>query len=152
MKKFMKRTFIIFALFVFGAIGVAAQSASPSPSPAPSGDDFPAVQEFLLTSAATDFYENQPPFPSQFRKVRIGHVGKNKKDALYTLCGEFLAPAEGGKAKWTNFVTIKTSGYEQYLGSSTTYCTNSEIIWHKTGDLSSALKSRLDSIKKKTPQ
>lgn len=150
----MKRTFIVFALLAFGAIGgvfsanCLAQTASPSPAPAPSGDDFPAVQEFLLTSAATDFYEHQPPFPSQFRKVRIGRVGENKKDALYTLCGEFLAPAEGGKPKWTSFVTIKTSGYEQYLGSSTTYCTNSKIIWQKTGDLSTTLQKRLDALKK----
>ena len=82
--------------------------------------------------------------------MRIGRVGKNKKDALYTLCGEFLAPAEGGKAKWTSFATVKTSGYEQYLGSSTTYCTNPKIIWHNTGDLSATLQKHLDALKKKS--
>lgn len=149
----MKRTFLILALLAFGAMAIAfpasshAQSASPSPPPAPSGENFEAVKQFLLTSAATDFHEHQPPFPVQFRKVRIGHVGENRKDASYRLCGEFIT--KGNEAEWIGFVTIKTSGYEQFLGSSTTYCTDPKMIWDTTEDLSAELKKRLDSVAKK---
>ncbi len=144
----------LLALLAFGAIGVAfsgncnAQAASPTPVV----NDFETVKEYLLDSAAADFFEHQPPFPTKFRKVRLGHVDKDKKDAMYRLCGEFLAADENGKARWTRFATIKTSGYEQYLGSSTTYCTDPKIIWAKTGDLSTTLKNRLDAIKNKKQQ
>jgi hypothetical protein len=148
----MKRTFIVFLLLAFGAIGVAfpttatAQSASPSPTPEASADTFEVVKEYLITSSATDFYENQPPLPAQFRNVRIGHVGETKKDFSYRLCGEFLTADE--KAEWTGFVTIKTSKYEQFIGSATTYCTDPKMIWDTTDDLSTPLKSRLDALKK----
>ena len=63
------------------------------------------------------------------------------------LCGQFL-PAEGGdKAEWTAFATIKTSGYEQYIGAqSAVFCQRSEVIWDKEGDLSSSLQAKLDSL------
>lgn len=62
------------------------------------------------------------------------------------LCGQFL-PAEGGdKAVWTPFATIKTSGYEQWIGASS-FCQGSAVVWDKVGDLSSALQSRLDSLR-----
>jgi len=147
----MKR--ILLALLMLSAFGAAgpgrylAQSASPSPTPA--ADSFETVREFLLTSAAADFNEHQPPFPAQFRNVRIGHVGDITKSGSYRMCGEFLPSDEGDKAEWIAFATIKTSGYEQYIGSGTTYCSGEKIVWDTTNDLSTILKSRLDSVKNK---
>ncbi len=149
----MRRTFIVLGLLIFAAFGVAFPeryaAQSPSPTPTPTADAFETVKEFLLTSAATDFREHQPPYPAKFRNVRIGHVGDTTKSGSYRMCGGFL-PTEGGdKAEWNFFVTIKTSGYEQYIGPNSTYCADPKIVWDTTEDLSSTLKSRLDSIKKK---
>ena len=64
------------------------------------------------------------------------------------LCGEFLPAQEGGKAEWTPFATIKTSGYEQWIGAQAARsCQGSSVIWDKVGDLSSSLQSRLDSLR-----
>ena len=69
-------------------------------------------------------------------------------EAQYLLCGSFLPAQEGGKAEWTPFATIKTSGYEQWTGArAKDYCQGSEVIWDKVGDLSSSLQSRLDSLR-----
>lgn len=149
----MIRRFALLALLAFGSIGVAfagkctAQTASPTP--VPKTDTLETVKEYLLSSAASDFYEHQPPFPAKFRKVRLG---KDKKNSMYRLCGEFFPTSEDGKVKWTGFVTVKTSRYEQYLGSGTTYCSDPKIIWAKTGDLSSTLQKRLDALKAKKQQ
>jgi hypothetical protein len=66
----------------------------------------------------------------------------------YMLCGQFLPAREGGKAEWTPFATIKTSGYEQWIGTQATgFCQGSSVIWGEGDDLSSRLQSRLDSLR-----
>jgi hypothetical protein len=108
---------------------------------------FAAVKEYLLDSAAKDFHEHQPPYPAKFRNVRIGHLGDVTKSGGYRLCGEFLPAGGGGKSEWTKFATVKTSGYEQYLGS-TEYCTDKKIRWDTKGDLAAVLKGKFDASKK----
>ena len=127
--------------------GAAFAIAGSSPTPSPTPSDLDKVKEYLLTSAAEDFREHQPPFPAKFRNVRLGHAGDTTKSGARRLCGQFLP--SGDKADWTGFATIKTSGYEQYLGSNIPYCTDTKIVWD-TGDLASALKDKLDSTKKKS--
>jgi hypothetical protein len=64
------------------------------------------------------------------------------------LCGQFLAPQEGGKAKWTPFATVRTSSYEQWNGgASATYCRHSGIQWEGNPDLSPSLKLRLEALR-----
>ena len=107
-----------------------------------------SVIQFLLTAAATDFHTHRPPDPVRFRDVRIGHVITPSGEKQYMLCGQFLPAQKEGKAEWTPFATIKTSGYEQWLGAQATgFCRNSSVIWDKEDDLSSALQSRLDSLR-----
>ncbi|MDQ6892642.1 MAG: hypothetical protein M3167_08175 [Acidobacteriota bacterium] len=66
----------------------------------------------------------------------------------YRLCGEFLPAQDGGKAEWAAFATIKTSGYEQWLGAqSTSFCHGASFIRDDVGDLASSLQSRLDSLR-----
>jgi hypothetical protein len=104
------------------------------------------VVQVLLTAAATDFHTH-PPSAVRFRDVRIGHVMTPGGEAQYMLCGQFLPAREGGKAEWTPFATIKTSGYEQWLGTQAAgFCQGSSVIWDRGGDLSSSLQSRLDSL------
>ena len=104
----------------------------------------PAVVEFLLTSAAQDFHDHGPS-PLRFRKVRVGHALNPAGEAQYRLCGQFQTTHEA-KAEWVPFATLKTSGYEQWIGS-TTYCEGSSIVWDKEGDLSSSLQKKLDALR-----
>ena len=69
-------------------------------------------------------------------------------EAQFMLCGQYLAAQAAGEAKWMYFSTIRTSGYEQLIGSQPVgLCQGSSIIWATRGDLSSALQSRLDSLR-----
>jgi len=64
------------------------------------------------------------------------------------LCGQFLPAQEGGKAEWTPFATIKTSGYEQWIGAqAAAFCQRPSVMWDKVGDLPSLLQSRLASLR-----
>ncbi len=106
-----------------------------------------SVIQFLLTVAATDFHAHRPPDPVRFRDVRIAHVMTPGGEEQYLLCGQFLPAQDGSKAQWTPFATIKTSGYEQWIGGQAAgFCQGSSVIWDKEGDLSSSLQSRLDSL------
>jgi hypothetical protein len=150
----MKRTSLVLALSMFAALAALPSSnaaQSRSPNTATSAETFEKVKEFLLASAAADFNEHQPPYPAKFRSVRIGHVGDTTKSGSYRLCGEFLPTDGGDKAEWIGFATIKTSGYEQYIGSGSTYCSDTKMIWDTTDDLSSTMKTHLDGAKKKKP-
>jgi hypothetical protein len=101
--------------------------------------------QFLLTAAATDFHVHQS-HTIHFRKVRIGYVMTPNGEKQYMLCGQFLAGEAEDKAKWTPFVTIQTSGYEQWLGDqAANRCKRPSIIWKK-GDLATSLQSRFDSL------
>ena len=104
--------------------------------------------QFLLTSAATDFHTHPLTEPAGFRNVRFGHLVMPGGDKQYRLCGQFL-PAHGGeKAQWTPFATIKTSGYEQWIGSlAAWYCQDSSFVLDKEGDLSVLLQNRLNSLR-----
>lgn len=111
-------------------------------------DTLKAVTEFLLTSSATDFYSHQPPVVIAFRKVKVGHLILSDGQKRYVLCGEFLSQDKKDRNEWTLFATIKTSGYEQWIGNQALpFCQDSKIKWTKLNDLSSALKNRLDALR-----
>jgi hypothetical protein len=135
---------------LFATLGLAACSTtsvtrSESQAVSPTRD---SVVQFLLKSAATDLHTHRPPDPVRFRDVRIGHVGKADGEQQYMLCGQFLPSRAGDKADWTPFVTIKTSGYEQWIGAqAAVFCRDSSVIWDKVDGLSSSLQSRLDSLR-----
>ncbi len=106
------------------------------------------VVQFLLGAAASEFHTHRSPEASRFRSVRIGRVVSPDGTGRYILCGQFLPAHREGTADWTPFATIKTSGYEQWIGAQAGgYCQSSSVIWEdKVGDLSSSLQSRLASI------
>jgi hypothetical protein len=146
---------------LFGTLVLAACSTAPatrnesstvSPTPVPTAElqkaSIDPVVQFLLTAAATDFHKHGPPGPVRFRDVRIGHVISPSGAEQYLLCGLFLPAQEAGQAEWTPFATIKTSGYEQWLGAQAAHwCQGSSVIWDKGGDLSSSLQNRVDSLR-----
>lgn len=147
---------VLFAAFVFAGCSKAPatktelQTASPTALPSiepPKAAIDPQVVDFLLTSAATDFHEHPPGNLAHFRNVRIGHITADGKNN-YRMCGEFAEEGRDGEGEWTPFATIKTSGYEQYIGGlSTAYCQGESFVWDEVGDLSSQLKSRFDSLR-----
>jgi len=136
----MRCSAVLFATLVLAACGTTPATRRDSQAASP------AVVEFLLASAATDFHTHRPPGPVRFRDVRIGHVLTPSGEVQYMLCGQFLPAQEAGNAEWTTFVTIKTSGYEQYIGE-TSYCQRPSVSWDTEGDLATSLQSRLDSLR-----
>jgi hypothetical protein len=146
---------------LFTAFGLAACRSAPVPRSEPQAASptqaraaelqqasLDSVVQFLLTAAATDFHAHRPPDPVRFREVRIGHLKTPTGEVQYMLCGQFLPEEAGGKPEWTFFATIKTSGYEQWMGAQAAgFCEGSSIIWDTVGDVSSSLQSRLDSLR-----
>jgi hypothetical protein len=100
--------------------------------------------EFLITSAAADFHSTRPSDPGRFRNVRAGRLASSTGETRSILCGEFLA---GGNNEWVHFATIRTSGYEQWLGrQSLGFCTG-QVKWDKREDLSAALQKQLQALR-----
>lgn len=119
-------------------------------APASSGarEGFDSVTEYLLTSAASDFRTHGPAGTSRFRGVRRARLTLNTGEEQHMLCGEFFVAAKEGNGAWAPFSTVKTSGYEQWLGAqSGSFCQNSKAVFDKDRDLTAALQSRFDALK-----
>jgi hypothetical protein len=147
----MRYPAILFATLVVAACSAAPGTRStraPRSTQAP-GPELQTVEQFLLTAAASDSHTHRPPGPARFRDVRIGRGASPDGTRQYILCGQFLPAEGGGTADWTPFATIKTSGYEQWIGAQAGgCCQSSSVIWEDTvGDLSSLLQSRLASLR-----
>jgi hypothetical protein len=110
-------------------------------------DTLDSIIIFLLEASAKDFHEHQVPIPVKFRNVQVrNQIGANAEDH-YLICGQFLDESNQNANEWTSFATIKTSGYEQWIGNqSLPYCQDSKAIAYKIQDLSFALKSKIDSL------
>jgi hypothetical protein len=152
----MRHLAALFGTLVLAACSTApvtrneSRTVSPTqiPAPEPQKASIDSVVQFLLTAAATDFHTHLRSDSVRFRDVRIGHVMTPSGAEQYMLCGQFLSAHEGGKAEWTPFATIKTSGYEQWIGAQAAgFCQGSSVIWDNEGDLSPSLQSRLDSLR-----
>jgi hypothetical protein len=96
------------------------------------------IVQFLITAASKDFRNHQPPTPIDFRNVKIGYTKSINNEKTFILCGEFLSQEN---KEWTEFATIKTSGYEQYIGK-TQYCQEATMILSGE-NLSIELKNKL---------
>ena len=147
----MKYLTVLVAILVLAACSTGPATRNESQAVSHTQLSSPEVQKasidsairFLLAAAAADFRAHGPSGPVRFRDVHVGHVMAPNGGTQYLLCGQVL----GGKGEWTPFATIKTSGYEQYLGAQATgFCQGSSVIWDKKGDLSSSLQSCLDSL------
>jgi hypothetical protein len=99
--------------------------------------------EFLLSSTAGDFHKQNASTAMRFRHIRIAYDPTPDGKKIYMMCGQFRPAQKKDESDWTPFVTIKTSGYELYIGD-TNYCQRPSLKWEE-GDLSSALQSRFDS-------
>jgi hypothetical protein len=143
------------ALFLFaGSTTLSAQGATRPKGSAQAADHAPekarldSIVQFLITSAANDFHAHGPAGPLRFRKVRLGHILTPEGANQYRMFGQFLQTEKSAKSLWTGFATIKTSGYEQWIGSqASSFTQDPSFRWDKTGDLSKRLQSLYDSLK-----
>lgn len=104
---------------------------------------------FLIESTAADFHAHSVPGPVRFRHVRVGHVGMPQGSKQYFLCGEFARGASSAATSWASFITIKTSGYETWLGDQAAgLCSRSSIAWDDSGDLTTSLQQHFDGAAK----
>jgi len=86
-----------------------------------------SVVQFLISSATMDFRNHQPPTPVDFRNIQIGYLISSDENKIFVLCGEFQS--KENLEKWETFATIKTSGYEQYIGNqAVSYCQQSTFV------------------------
>ena len=139
-----KLTPIFFALLLLFSCNNAPNNPESSRVSKSQNASLDSVVRFLLDASAKDFHDHQPPVPVSFRNVELRNLISANAENHYMLCGQFLAR---DKNEWTYFATIKTSGYEQWIGNqSLGYCQDAKAISYKISDLSSALKSRLDSL------
>ena len=82
------------------------------------------VVQFLITSASKDFHNHRQNTPIDFRNLKIGYLKAPNSEKMFILCGEFLSQQN---KDWIEFTTIKTMGYEQYIGK-TQYCQDATIV------------------------
>ncbi|WP_159076439.1 hypothetical protein [Flagellimonas amoyensis] len=99
-----------------------------------------SIVQFLITSASTDFRNHKPPTPMNFRDVKVGFLTASNDEKTFVLCGEFLSQEDN---EWIAFTTIKTLGYEQYIGK-TQYCQDATMILTDE-NLAVALKDNWDT-------
>ena len=112
-------------------------------------DSLDKIVQTIINLCANDFYKHQHPAPAGFKDVRMKRIQKSDGEELYILCGQFLIIDKEKKDEWIQFVTIKNSNYEQYIGANAVnFCQNSKEIPYSKYDLSAALKSKLDSLQK----
>ena len=106
-----------------------------------------SIVQFLMNSAASDFSNHQPPTVVEFRNLKIGYILSETNVKTFLLCGEFLSAESKNKNQWEPFATLKTEGYEQWVGSgSITYCQKAHFVNENDAALA---KSLLENLNKK---
>lgn len=122
--------------------GLFLAACASAPPPAAANAEADSAVEFLLTSAATDFHSHGPAAPLRFRNVGSGYVKSDDGLTHYKLCGEFSSR----DGPWTRFATLKTSGYEQWIGGQADAYCDSRMVWINR-DLAVQLQKRFDSMR-----
>lgn len=126
------------------ALGFLLCAATASLAGAPQNPP-PELQSELVGYSSSDFARYGPPVES-FRDVHIRYEALPSGGRSYLLCGQFRAPAAGSHSPWTNFATIKTDPYEQWIGNmAQAHCERATAIATEPQDLSAVLKARLDA-------
>jgi hypothetical protein len=99
------------------------------------------LKSFLVNSTVQDFHKNKQNSSVEFRNVFL----KLYETETYLICGEFLEKKQ--PEKWVDFATLKTEGYELWIGgNATTYCNDAKTISSSTEDLATILNTQLKSL------
>lgn len=130
---------LVLASLMFGAAAVSFAA------PAPAAQPELAAQQALLQYAAADFTQHGPNV-YQVRHVHLRYDVLASGERSYVLCGEFISHGEA--AQWTNFATIKTDPYEQWLGAmAKSHCEQATAVSAAPTDLSAELEASLREAK-----
>ena len=108
-----------------------------------------SIVQFLINASASDFHKTRPNSSINFRDVKLAYIVTPNNEKMYLLCGEFQIQEKNDKDKvWIPFATIKTFGYEQWIGGqASTYCKEAKEILIKKYNLSSQLKERIETLR-----
>ena len=126
---------LLAASLAFLPLLAQAQATPPSPD---------ALQDSLIASAAADFSANAS-VSTRIRNVRFVHVDNTDGSKRYLLCGQFQPATQAASPHWTDFATVKTEGYEQWLGgAATSLCNDAIPAAGARDDLTPQLQSMLE--------
>ena len=129
------RTLILSVLLVAGCQG-GERRATHLPA-AVAGN----LEAFLIKSAASDFRSHVAPEDVSFRNVHIGVFRGENGSTVNLICGEFRTADSA--ADWEPFATLRTEGYENWLGdSAVAYCQGSNTVLDTNRDLAAALSAQ----------
>lgn len=105
-----------------------------------------SLQDFLVASSAADFIAHERTRPAKVKRVHLRYTENDSGERTYMLCGQFQPTIRTAKREWTDFVTLKTRGYEQWIGAqATVICKNARTL-RGVPDLSKALQSKLLNV------
>ena len=129
------RTLILSVLLLAGCQG-GEQRAMPSPAMVAGN-----LEVFLIESAASDFRSHIAPDGVSFRNVHVGVFRGDNGSTVNLMCGEFRAADKA--AHWEPFVTLRTEGYENWLGgAAAAYCRGPNTVLDTNRDLAAALSTQ----------
>ena len=99
------------------------------------------LEAFLIESAASDFRNHVAPVGVSFRNVHVGVFRGDSGSSVNLICGEFRTADSA--ADWEPFATLRTEGYENWLGvSAVAYCQGSNTVLDTNRDLAAALSAQ----------
>jgi hypothetical protein len=99
------------------------------------------TEAFLIESAASDFRIHVAPEGVSFRNVHVGVFRGDNGSTVNLMCGEFRTADNA--ADWQPFATLRTEGYENWLGSAAAaYCRGSNTTLDTKRDLATELGAR----------
>ncbi|MFM9865798.1 MAG: hypothetical protein ACKVRO_19560 [Micropepsaceae bacterium] len=129
------RTLILSALLLAGCQGGEQRVAHP---PAAVAEN---LEAFLIESAASDFKKHVAAEGVSFRNVHLGVFRGGNGATVNLMCGEFRTADNA--ADWEPFATLRTEGYENWLGgSAAAYCRGSNTVLDTNRDLAAALSAQ----------
>lgn len=111
----------------------SAESAAPH--------DAVASLAYLIASAGRDFKAHTAG-PVEVRSVRYGLRDTTGGVQSHVLCGEYRRVTATDTTPWTEFSTVETSRYEQWLGE-TRYCQIIAGVWNKDDSVTVRLQKAI---------
>ena len=150
----LKNTFILLSTLViillYSCQNNAERKSSNTNQPAEMEDNITVsapvsdtLKTFLVNNTVQDFYKNKQNAVVEFRNVFL----KLYEGETYLICGEFLMMDKEKTEKWIDFATLKTEGYELWIGgNATAYCNDAKTITTSTEDLAILLNTQLKNL------
>lgn len=110
-----------------------------------------STEDFLVASSARDFSSHDDLRHANVRDVRLKHAEDGNGGEIYMLCGQLQSGEQVGTRTWTDFATVKTEDYEQWIGGAAfALCQNASPVPGASDDLSASLQVRMGNAQEQT--